>query len=45
MVKTPMFDWVMGGGTVSTERRKILDKQRERTPPWGSLGKGVPSTR
>ena len=37
MVKTPMFELVMDRGTLSIKRRKGLDEQGERTPPWGLM--------
>jgi hypothetical protein len=45
VVKTPLCEQVMGGGILSPERQKILDEQRERTPPWGCWARGVLHTR
>jgi hypothetical protein len=35
VVITPLYEQVMGGGILSMERRKGLDEQGKRTPPWG----------
>ena len=40
MVKTPMFEQVMGGGTLKHENEEKTRRAREKNPIVGLLGKG-----